>query len=416
MTNTTRTTSLLLLGCLLLASSSYGQSFDGSRRTAPLVQPVQRFVHDPSRMNSATAELRAEAAIYTEEIRFKQIVRWSDADAPALQPLGELVIAQLAEKKPFRTVTVAEIKAVLTEAGINEAMIRFTGATACTVSRANTTFNEGDALQQWITAKESGKADVINDDKALDALVKTVEPAAPVVPTREAAAKSLLPSPQVDTKVRSLRNLLTDDVANRLGIARENLQVTFNPTDEKLLNLIEGTFRFNVEPQRVKALGNIRWDVTVIADGGSHKTSIGAMARAWQDEVVVTKPLTVKQVIREEDLTTRRVLTDETSIDPILAIQQVIGQQAGRDLRPGTVMTARLVEAVPLVKAGQLVSLTIGQGAIRVKTVGRAQESGTFGQTIKVKNETNRDVYDVTVTGPQTASVGDIGADVVASK
>jgi hypothetical protein len=33
-------------------------------------------------------------------------------------------------------------------------------------------------------------------------------------------------------------------------------------------------------------------------------------------------------------------------------------------------------------------------------------ESGSFGQTIKVKSEQTQDVYDVTLTGPQQASMG----------
>jgi hypothetical protein len=32
-------------------------------------------------------------------------------------------------------------------------------------------------------------------------------------------------------------------------------------------------------------------------------------------------------------------------------------------------------------------------------------ESGTFGQTIRVKNEATKDVYEVVLTGPQTGEM-----------
>ncbi len=395
----------LLVGCLLMPSAAFGQTAPTSR----MVEPAARFVPDGRRLNSSTAELRAEAAVYSETVSFKQIARWSDTDAPALQPLSDIVIAQLPEKTGFMTISVAQVKAALVEAGINEAMIRFTGATTCTVKRADAKFDESDALSQWIGREVAPKSVTFSDEiPAADVPETLTRVVVPESSSRETAAATIGSPGQVESKLRTLRSLLVDDISNRLGIARDQLQLTFKSTDEKLLNLPEGQFRFNIEGQRVKTLGAVRWDVTVITENGQHKASVGATARAWQDEVVVAKPMVVKQVIRAEDLTTRRVLTDETSLDTVLSMSQVVGQQASRDLRPGVVMTARLVDAVPMVKPGQLVSLTIGQGAIRVKTVARAMEPGTFGQTIKVKNETTRDIYDVTVTGPQAASVGDV--------
>ena len=51
-------------------------------------------------------------------------------------------------------------------------------------------------------------------------------------------------------------------------------------------------------------------------------------------------------------------------------------------------------------------TVILSQGAIEVKTVGRAMETGTYGQTIRVRNEATRDILEVVVTGPQTAQLG----------
>jgi flagella basal body P-ring formation protein FlgA len=118
----------------------------------------------------------------------------------------------------------------------------------------------------------------------------------------------------------------------------------------------------------------VSWDVAIVSDAGQHKTVVNAVARLWQDQVVVTTPVSMRQVLRAEDVSTRRVLSDTLPTDTLLVTKQVIGQEATRDMRPGTVMTGRLVQAVPMVKAGQLVSVTLGQGSVRVKTVARATE------------------------------------------
>jgi flagella basal body P-ring formation protein FlgA len=64
-----------------------------------------------------------------------------------------------------------------------------------------------------------------------------------------------------------------------------------------------------------------------------------------------------------------------------------------------------MIDPIQLVKTGQYVTIGVSQGGVQVKTVARALEAGAFGQSIKVKNETTKDIFDVTVTGPQTATL-----------
>lgn len=74
-----------------------------------------------------------------------------------------------------------------------------------------------------------------------------------------------------------------------------------------------------------------------------------------------------------------------------------------------------MVDAVPLVRAGQLVTVVLQQGSVQVKTVARAMEGGSFGQSIRVKNEATRDIFEVVLTGPQTGRLGSDAAAVSAS-
>jgi flagella basal body P-ring formation protein FlgA len=202
------------------------------------------------------------------------------------------------------------------------------------------------------------------------------------------------------------------DLSVRLHVPSNDLAVTFDPRDEPALHLAEPQFKFNVEPRRVRNLGSVAWDVQVVSEGGkSKKMTLSATARAWQQQALLTRPVAFKQVIRDSDVTERRILVDGLQDEPLLATSQVVGQQASRQMPAGTILTARTVQAVPLARSGQFITVTLSRGGVRIKTVGRAMGEGSYGQTIKVKNEATKDVYEVVLTGPQEGTMGPAADD-----
>ncbi len=199
---------------------------------------------------------------------------------------------------------------------------------------------------------------------------------------------------------------MSADLAVRLGLPKDDLQINFNPADQKLLNLSEPQFKFNVDGRTIHNLGQVRWEVQIVTDTGNKHATIEANSRAWQKQVTLVHPLAFKQIVQAEDIQDRRMLSDRLPDDQLLASSQIVGQQASRDLKPGTILTSRMMDPVPLVKMGQFVTIQLRQGNVRIKTVARAMEGGSFGQTIKVKNEATREVYEVVITGPQEATMG----------
>lgn len=374
----------------------------GAELKAELAEPAEKFVPGTARFAAGgTLEVRAEATIVGAEVKLKQICRWSSTDEAVFAPIQDLVFARLDVKTPFRGITIDEIRSTLHDAGVNLAVIKFAGPTSCTVSRSDIQRTQGESLEQWITARQ-GKGEESGGE--LKATTQTVAATLPVATTQTAGETP-----------KKLRDLLVDDLGTRLSLPIESLQMSFSPADEKTLNLSNPHFKFQIEPRRARNLGQVGWEVLIVTEGGSRKVSIDAMARAWQQQVVAVKPLSCKQLIREEDLTERRALVERLSDEPLLSKEQVVSQQAAMDLKPGTILTARMVDAVPLVRAGQLVTVVLQQGSVQVKTVARAMEGGSFGQSIRVKNEATRDIFEVVLTGPQTGRLGSDAAAVSAS-
>lgn len=181
------------------------------------------------------------------------------------------------------------------------------------------------------------------------------------------------------------------------------------------MKLFEPHFQFHAALKRGRNLSNVTWTVTITSDGQSQSATISASVRYWQDQVVASQPLAYKQVIRAADILQRRTLVDQLEESPVLKVDQVVGNMAALEIKPGTVITARLVDPVPLVRSGQLVTVSLQQGNIQLKTVARAMESGTFGQTIRVRNETTRNVFEVVMSGPQEATLGAAPAELTAA-
>lgn len=400
--------------------SCYGQEAS----SASDLTDGQKFVPSDSLSSPAgTLELRQEATVFGGDVKLKQICRWSEADAPVFTPIADLVVLHVPDKTPFQPISVDNIRQTLHEAGINIAMINFAGATSCTISRSDVPVSQQDAMQQWIDAQQKGGLAKIAEPAAQNPAASPdllpIAGAPAVASAGPAPSSGAVPAAEVqgaaDPNFHSLRQLLTSDICTRLDIAPAAIQMTWSPEDEKVLSLVEPCFKFDIKPSRARTLGNVSWDVNIFTDSASKKVHIAASAREWLDQVIVAKPLAMKEILTAEDFATKHILVDSLPDQTLLRLDQCVDQQAAEDLKPGVIMTAQMVDPVPLVKPGQLVTVTLTQGSIQVRSVARALEEGTLGQAIKVRYENTRDVLDVTVTGPQEARLGSnfVSADTV---
>jgi flagella basal body P-ring formation protein FlgA len=420
------------------ADSTTAASADAAPTTAPsedaddAVAGKEAFVPGADRFaQGATLEMRSEATIIGSEIKLRQICRWSDDDKAVFAPVADFVIARIKPASPFRNISITELKSVLHDAGINLATINIVGASACTVSRSDTAYDEHTALQQWIDAKEGdsrgGNTPATQPDAGAQAGAQAScqassqasswsDGASQGVSVSTATAAAAVPAAATEEKqYHTLRDLLTQDLATRINLPVDQLQMNFRAEDEKVLALSEPSFQFQIDPVRVRNLGDVSWNVSVIAGGETHQVTINAEGRAWQQQLVLARPLDSRQVIQPDDVIERRTLVDSLPNDPLLTRDQLVNEQSAENLKPGTVMTARMVDALPLVRSGQFVTVTIQQGGVQIKTVATAMESGSYGQTIRVRNEETREIFEVTLTGPQEATMNSVGGTSIPS-
>ena len=364
---------------------------------------VERYV--PSEHTPVSSiEMRDEATVATGNVTLKQICRWPDADAESFAAVADLIVLRLGDGKAFGTLSIDQLQSMLRDAGVNPSMVNFSGAATCTVSRSDVKLDEGEALRAWVGTTDVAMA-VIGQQAS--------EPDRPRSESSGPGTDHLSTSTASASKnTGDLRARLIEDAATRLALSVDTLQVDFRADDRKLLGLA-APFEFTIEPQRYGDLGDTSWLVTITANEKSQRVRIVGTVRAWSEQLVLTKPLNLRQTISEADFEVKRVLAEKLGRDALATKDQAIGQQASRELRVGTVLTGKMLAPVEFARAGQLVTVLMRRGGVEVKSVATALQNGAGGDSIKVKNETTSQVFQVTLTGQQTAVLG--ASDPVAS-
>lgn len=392
-------TIMILLVCIAPAAAQDAPSDDTDpiqAQTAMSVEPApspEKFVApvaDLTNFQGGTIILRPDATVTDEKIRIRNVCRWESTDNAIFQPVADLGVGHFAGSDLYATVTLQDLQTTLRDAGVNLAMVNFGGATSCAVNRPDVPTQKRMTLSNWIDANHAQLATAVEAPLAAPA---------PVIAQPSPASPPSGP-------VQSLRDLLTADLCSRLQVDADKLEIAFNPGDEKVLKLSQPVFQFDITPRTGRGLGAVSWDVTITAGGQHQTTVIAATARLWETQTILQKPLSYRQPIRDQDVIEKRILTDQTSDDPPLTKEQAVGQDASRDLKPGTVLTASMVDPVLLAQQGQLITVNVVRGTIKITAVARALENGSYGQTIRARNDVDpTQTFQVLLTGPQEGTV-----------
>lgn len=106
----------------------------------------------------------------------------------------------------------------------------------------------------------------------------------------------------------------------------------------------------------------------------------------FADVLVAADRIGLRDDLTRENLTVRRMDITKMYEKPITSYQEVEGFRAKRNIRKGTVLTTSAVEVPPDVESGREVTIVYTDGRCRITTPGRALQTGSSGEYIKVKN------------------------------
>jgi flagella basal body P-ring formation protein FlgA len=168
----------------------------------------------------------------------------------------------------------------------------------------------------------------------------------------------------------------------------------------QLLAMSRPTYEFRIADTGKRIIGRASFNVTVY-ENGKVTQQIPVLA-----EVLLAKPAILAagninrgQTIERDDLVAEEQIFDHADEMTSLSMDQLVGQQAKRLIRKGSLIRSRDVESVPLIQRNDLVTVWVRWDSLVVKSSARAMESGCLGDVIPLRNEASRETFTARIVG-----------------
>ena len=293
-------------------------------------------------------------------------------------------------------------------AGVTVGRIVTGGAVAVDLSSVRRVLGEHAVDASLFELKGSLRCDVRRGGAAA-----TPPAAEPRVATVAAPNRVTPPTAEAGGEARTLADRVRTAIAAVAGAAADDasLEIAFRggPETAGLLNAPAPRARVEIEVLSRTGTGRVPVRVRRFnADGVADQTTITADVTRTVEAAVVTAPVSRGDRLTTQNVTTQRVAvpagTSPLAVGPDAAAA-AFGQVAAASLRTGTVLTDRHVAAETLVQRGDLVTVTVRRGRLRIRTVARAAEPGGAGAVIALRNDESRERFYATVTGRRLAEI-----------
>jgi flagella basal body P-ring formation protein FlgA len=329
--------------------------------------------------------LWSSAVVTDDSIHVEDVCELRGLDSQTERRLAQLVVGEAPAAGGSRIIHLELIRSVLAANEVNLARLTLSGATQCAVSRpSQPSPTPGSAASRSSTSSASS-----NRRKA------------------EGEHKANTDSPEGANR-KTLRQAVIEHFNTEFARYGGTAEITFDRTSEQVLDLSGPAYEFKVRRKGNSPLGLCPLEVVVLSQGRSVQTVPLVVQVTLNRRVVIARrTINLGAAIAAADveltaLSFTRV--DELGLDDVA---QAIGQRAKRVISAGSLVETEMLEAVPLVLRGQLVTMTSLAGAVRVVTTGKAGDDGRRGEVIRVRAADDKKMeFDAVVVGPGEVQLG----------
>lgn len=324
------------------------------------------------------------ALVVSDAIRLDDVCELSGFTAETSEKLSRLIVAGAPVAGGSRVVSIDLVRSVVQASGTNLARVTIGGAMACEVSRPS------QIAPSQAAPRATGRTWRSSNTRRNDDYADT----------------------QKSEPAGTLRQAVIDFCNAQVSRFGGTADVTFDRTSDRLLQLAEPQYGFKVRSREPVVLGLVPLEVDVVA-GKRFVQTVAMVVQVTMNRSVLVARRTINQgaSIASTDLELVDLSFSRADAIGLVDAAQAIGQRARRVIPVGTAIQADMLEPVPVVRRGQLVTLTSVSGSIQVVTTGKAGADGLVGDVIKVRSVEDRRVeYDAVVTGPGRVQIGGTAA------
>ena len=292
----------------------------------------------------------------------------AELQGPSAKALSSVEVASLADGWKEHVVTLDDVEAAMDKAGVNWGLVSLRGYAKCRVSRLA-------APPESELGKGQAVAANIETPIGLDA------------------------SLTLHARVEKL-------IAQRAGVPLSDLQISFSDHDRQALNIPALGRSIEIEPTVTNTLGRVPLVVRLYETGRITKTiQVRAQVRQVMLAVVARRPISRGQVFTRDDLEVRECYLEDDDVQPVTDPMLAVGQQADASMRSGDILLSRKVKAPYMVRRGELVTVRCLIGGLVVRSIGKASQDASLGDTVNIRMEDNHETVLATVAGRGEAVV-----------
>jgi flagella basal body P-ring formation protein FlgA len=126
----------------------------------------------------------------------------------------------------------------------------------------------------------------------------------------------------------------------------------------------------------------------------------------YQPVVISTRAMPPATPVALADVTVQSRVSAEVPAGAVESVAELADMEVARTVKPGDVLTRRLLRPRMMVRRGEVVTLSFVGRGFRVTTLGRALEDAKRGDLVRVVNPTSRREVVGTADGPGLVRVG----------
>ncbi len=213
-----------------------------------------------------------------------------------------------------------------------------------------------------------------------------IVPAAPPAsqPVAPAEAPLLRPTEEVGGQ-RTLAAVLRSQVQQEFAELGGTVELSFERAGQEFLQLTSPPWSFTVSTSGRGKLGVREFHVVIRGAGEvQRRVDIVAQARLVRPVVIARRPLNVGSFVRSDDVELQARVFEAEGALGVARLEEVVGQQVKVFVPAGDLVSRAALKSVDLVARSRPVTVT-GDGPVQVRLTGVALDSGTYGDTVRVR-------------------------------
>ncbi|GIX07884.1 MAG: hypothetical protein KatS3mg115_2287 [Candidatus Poribacteria bacterium] len=156
------------------------------------------------------------------------------------------------------------------------------------------------------------------------------------------------------------------------------------------LEIPTGDWTAVVQTERLSGTLSDRWSVPVqvqVAGRPVETLTLALNLHAYGPIGIAKRAIHRHEALRAEDVEyVERDLTTLNGKRPLGRLVEAVGVRARRAIRAGEPFTEENVEELPLIRQGDLVTVTLEAPRFRLTMIGQALQDGRYGETIAIRN------------------------------